>query len=189
MNLTTLLGLGKPLVGENYDIAVPNNNMDLIDAAVAADRASIASLDTDLSKPHHAVLIASAGQSIPNTTATKVQFPAVPHSIFGCTYSDANDEITIVRAGLYQINASVGYTANATSVRYASIQQNATTICVGGATGATGGFQTAAVSILHKLAVNDVISLETTQFSGGALSTSASSDRTQLSLYWVSDLP
>ena len=36
MNLTTRLGLGKPLVGENYDVGVNNTNMDLIDAEFVA---------------------------------------------------------------------------------------------------------------------------------------------------------
>ncbi len=34
MNLTTNLGLGKPLGGEDYDIDVANANMDTLDAAV-----------------------------------------------------------------------------------------------------------------------------------------------------------
>jgi len=190
MDLTANYGLGKPLGTEDYDIGVPNANMDIIDAQLKARADGEVALDGRVdaleggggSSIHHAVLIASAAQSIPNTTDTKIVFPTTPHSIFGCTYSDADDEVTITVAGLYHLTGSVGFVANTTNGRYCSININGSTIAESSQNGDPGTFNITNVSAFRRLAVNDKVTLEATQNSGAALLTTSDNGRTQLGL-------
>ena len=190
MDLTANYGLGKPLGTEDYDIGVPNANMDIIDGLLKARADGEVALDARVdvleggsgTSIHHAVLIASAAQSIPNTTDTKIAFPTTPHSIFGCTYSDANDEVTITVAGLYHLTGSVGFVANTTNGRYCSININGSTIAESSQNGDPGTFNITNVSAFRRLAVNDKVTLEATQNSGAALSTTSDNGRTQLGL-------
>ena len=190
MDLTANYGLGKPLGTEDYDIGVPNANMDIIDAQLKARADGEVALDGRVdaleggsgTSIHHAVLIASAAQSIPNTTDTKIVFPTTPHSIFGCTYSDANDEVTITVAGLYHLTGSVGFVANTTNGRYCSINVNNSTIAESSQNGDPGTFNITNVSAFRRLAVNDKVTLEATQNSGAALLTTSDNGRTQLGL-------
>ncbi len=190
MDLTANYNLGKPLGTEDYDIGVPNANMDIIDAQLKARADGEIALDGRVdvleggsgTSIHHAVLIASAAQSIPNTTDTKIAFPTTPHSIFGCTYSDANDEVTITVAGLYHLTGSVGFVANTTNGRYCSINVNGSTIAEGSQNGDPGTFNLTNVSAFRRLAVNDKVTLEATQNSGAALLTTSDNGRTQLGL-------
>ena len=190
MDLTANYSLGKPLGTEDYDIGVPNANMDIIDAQLKARADGEVALDGRVdaleggsgTSIHHAVLIASAAQSIPNTTDTKIVFPTTPHSIFGCTYSDANDEVTITVAGLYHLTGSVGFVANTTNGRYCSINVNNSTIAESSQNGDPGTFNITNVSAFRRLAVNDKVTLEATQNSGAALLTTSDNGRTQLGL-------
>ena len=190
MDLTANYSLGKPLGTEDYDIGVPNANMDIIDGLLKARADGEAALDGRVdaleggsgTSIHHAVLIASAAQSIPNTTDTKIVFPTTPHSIFGCTYSDANDEVTITVAGLYHLIGSVGFVANTTNGRYCSINVNNSTIAESSQNGDPGTFNITNVSAFRRLAVNDKVTLEATQNSGAALLTTSDNGRTQLGL-------
>ena len=190
MDLTANYSLGKPLGTEDYDIGVPNANMDIIDAQLKARADGEVALDGRVdaleggsgTSIHHAVLIASAAQSIPNTTDTKIVFPTTPHSIFGCTYSDANDEVTITVAGLYHLTGSVGFVANTTNGRYCSININGSTIAESSQNGDPGTFNITNVSAFRLLAVNDKVTLEATQNSGAALLTTSDNGRTQLGL-------
>ena len=190
MDLTANYSLGKPLGTEDYDIGVPNANMDIIDGLLKARADGEAALDGRVdaleggsgTSIHHAVLIASAAQSIPNTTDTKIVFPITPHSIFGCTYSDANDEVTITVAGLYHLIGSVGFVANTTNGRYCSINVNNSTIAESSQNGDPGKFTITNVSAFRRLAVNDKVTLEATQNSGAALLTTSDNGRTQLGL-------
>ena len=190
MDLTANYGLGKPLGTEDYDIGVPNANMDIIDAQLKARADGEVALDGRVdaleggsgTSIHNAVLIASAAQSIPNTTDTKIVFPTTPHSIFGCTYSDANDEVTITVAGLYHLTGSVGFVANTTNGRYCSINVNNSTIAESSQNGDPGTFNITNVSAFRRLAVNDKVTLEATQNSGAALLTTSDNGRTQLGL-------
>lgn len=190
MDLTANYSLGKPLGTEDYDIGVPNANMDIIDGLLKARADGEAALDGRVdaleggsgTSIHHAVLIASAAQSIPNTTDTKIVFPTTPHSIFGCTYSDANDEVTITVAGLYHLTGSVGFVANTTNGRYCSINVNNSTIAESSQNGDPGTFNITNVSAFRRLAVNDKVTLEATQNSGAALLTTSDNGRTQLGL-------
>ena len=190
MDLTANYGLGKPLGTEDYDIGVPNANMDIIDAQLKARADGEIALDGRVdaleggsgTSIHHAVLIASADQSIPNTTDTKIVFPTTPHSIFGCTYSDADDEVTITVAGLYHLTGSVGFVANTTNGRYCSININGSTIAESSQNGDPGTFNITNVSAFRRLAVNDKVTLEATQNSGAALLTTSDNGRTQLGL-------
>ena len=190
MDLTANYSLGKPLGTEDYDIGVPNANMDIIDGLLKARADGEAALDGRVdaleggsgTSIHHAVLIASAAQSIPNTTDTKIAFPTTPHSIFGCTYSDADDEVTITVAGLYHLIGSVGFVANTTNGRYCSINVNNSTIAESSQNGDPGTFNITNVSAFRRLAVNDKVTLEATQNSGAALLTTSDNGRTQLGL-------
>ena len=190
MDLTANYSLGKPLGTEDYDIGVPNANMDIIDGLLKARADGEAALDGRVdaleggsgTSIHHAVLIASAAQSIPNTTDTKIAFPTTPHSIFGCTYSDADDEVTITVAGLYHLTGSVGFVANTTNGRYCSININGSTIAESSQNGDPGTFNITNVSAFRRLAVNDKVTLEATQNSGAALLTTSDNGRTQLGL-------
>ena len=197
MDLTANYNLGKPLGTEDYDVGVPNANMDIIDGLLKARADGETALDGRVdaldgrvdalegdsgTSIHHAVLIASAAQSIPNTTDTKIAFPTTPHSIFGCTYSDADDEVTITVAGLYHLTGSVGFVANTTNGRYCSININGSTIAESSQNGDPGTFNITNVSAFRRLAVNDKVTLEATQNSGAALLTTSDNGRTQLGL-------
>lgn len=198
MNLTANYNLGKPLGTEDYDVGVPNANMDIIDAQLKARADGEASLDGRVDAlegggsstiSDHCCLVASASQTIPHNTGTKVTFGPTPESISGCTYSDANDEITIVKPGLYLLIGSVGWVANASGLRYTTIDLNGSSLRSAGGPSATGGFTAYATSTIKKLVLNDKITLNCTQFSGGNLDTSVGNNRTKLEVIRLSDAP
>lgn len=198
MDLTANYSLGKPLGTEDYDIGVPNANMDIIDAQLKARADGETALDARVDVLEggggstindHCVIIATAAQTITHNTGTKITFGATPESISGCTYSDANDEITIVKPGLYLLIGSVGWVANATGLRYTTIDKNGSSLKSAGGPSATGGFTAYSTSTIEKLILNDKITLNCTQFSGGNLDTSAGNDRTKLEVIWLCDAP
>lgn len=199
MDLTANYSLGKPLGTEDYDIGVPNANMDIIDAQLKARADGEVALDgrvdalegagPSTTVNHHCLLIASAAQTITHNTGTKVTFGATPESITGCTYSDASDEITIVKPGLYLLIGSVGWVANASGLRYTTIDVNGSGVKSASGPSATGGFTAYTATTVKKLILNDKITLNCTQFSGGNLDTSAGNSRTKLEVIWLCDAP
>ena len=199
MDLTANYGLGKPLGTEDYDIGVPNANMDIIDGLLKARADGEVALDGRVDALEgagpsttindHCLLIAGGAQTITHNTGTKITFGATPSSISGCTYSDANDEITIVKPGLYLMVGSVGWAANASGLRYTTIDVNGSSDASVGGPSATGGFTAYSVSKIKKLVLNDKITLNCTQFSGGNLDTSAGNSRTKLEVIWLCDAP
>lgn len=84
----------------------------------------------------------------------------------------ALNRIVVRKAGVYKISGSTGWASNATGVRRMSILVNGTPIAHSEAAPVTGGVTATGVSVDEVLAVNDVITLETVQTSGGNLAVS-----------------
>jgi hypothetical protein len=120
---------------------------------------------------------ASAAQSIPNNTATKITFntasstPTVESYDPNGWFDDANDRIVVDQAGFYAITANVGFGTNATSRRFVSILVNGDdrgSINVGASPAAT---TLLSVSTNVYLFAGDYVEVQVLQLSGGALNT------------------
>jgi hypothetical protein len=192
MNLTTLLGLGKPLPGENYDIAVPNNNMDLIDAAVAADRARLTAIEGDVPPTFpRCKIIANATQAFANNTPGILDLAAGNIDYDTNAMADiANDKIIIKTAGLYIITAKAVWAANATGTRFNIIYKNGTTAIAEHRHAATPGsnYKTVLSTEPMPFAVNDYVQLQLSQSSGGSLSTADSDGLPYIAAVWYAGL-
>lgn len=137
-------------------------------------------------KPDHAVVRSTVNQSIPDSTVTTIVYGSTESSS-GVAVNLAAGTITVAKAGLYQIQGAVSYSANATGIRYANVMVNGTEQLASGIPGGTGGYPTAQVAGLKRLAAGDVVTLTALQTSGGALNTGVPKERTRLSILRVGD--
>ena len=120
---------------------------------------------------------ATAAQSIPNNTPTKITFntasstPTVESYDPQAWFDNANDRIVVDQAGFYAITANVGFGTNATSRRFVSILVNGDdrgSINVGASPAAT---TLLSVSTNVYLFAGDYVEVQVLQLSGGALNT------------------
>ncbi len=121
---------------------------------------------------------ASGTQSLTNNSDTKVALDTAsstattnsydPHSWF----SDADDNIVIGQAGVYNITATVGFAANATSRRSLTILVNSAAVAATQVPASPANETSLSISTNIYLDVGDTVHMNTRQNSGGALNTS-----------------
>jgi hypothetical protein len=121
---------------------------------------------------------ASGTQSLGNNSDTKVVLDTAsstattnsydPHAWF----DDANDQIVIGQAGVYNITATVGFAANATSRRSLTILVNSAAVAATQVPASPANETSLSISTNIYLDVNDTVHMNTRQNSGGALNTS-----------------
>jgi hypothetical protein len=121
---------------------------------------------------------ASGTQSLTNNTDTKVALDTAsstattnsydPHSWF----DDANDQIVIGKAGVYNISACVGFAANATSRRSLTLLVNSAAVAATQVPASPANETSLAISTNLYLNVSDTVQMNCRQNSGGALNTS-----------------
>jgi phage gp46-like protein len=121
---------------------------------------------------------ASGTQSLGNNSDTKVVLDTAsstattnsydPHSWF----SDADDNIVIGQAGVYNITATVGFAANATSRRSLTILVNSSAVAATQVPASPANETSLSISTNIYLDVGDTVHMNTRQNSGGALNTS-----------------
>jgi hypothetical protein len=94
---------------------------------------------------------------------------------------------TVQTAGVYQVNASLGYGNLATGNRMVGIQVNGTPVVQNAGAGMSGNSWSGSVSWLGSLAVGDYVEMITYHTIGSPqnLATSGAS-QPQLSLFWIS---
>ena len=178
MDLTPNYGLGKPLVGENYDVGVPNANMDIIDATLKS----------------HADSIENSGTSIDaRLDVLEAKFttaPAVITNLFvaatGWSIQDQRcyvwgpflfGNLQVVRTGATLVSNSNGNIGNITAANWASGKDAykpigaAEAAWLGGATGAIfGGYISAGSAAIGSLAPGTAGNVETGEVLSGSFS-------------------
>lgn len=113
----------------------------------------------------------SAGTSVGSSSENAISWGSIQNqdeAFF--SLSNATRDITVARAGVYQINTTVGYSANNTGVRYAYIYVNNTNEAVTTAAAATTNI-TMRVSLSQAIRLNagDIVSIRGWQNSGATL--------------------
>lgn len=98
--------------------------------------------------------------------------------------SAADNGIKIKTAGLYLLTGYVAYASNATGYRGALIYGNSTILASDYRTPVSGVPTPYTVSVLARLAVNDVITLRGLQTSGGNLDATTTNGAGRLSAVW-----
>lgn len=114
----------------------------------------------------------SGNQSVATGASVNVTFNAEGYD--NNTMHDLSvnpDRVTIKTAGLYRITAQTAYAANATGRRASLVRRNggAVPLLYSNAQAVSAGFTTVFTSGLLNLVVNDYLTLEVTQDSGGPL--------------------
>lgn len=116
-------------------------------------------------------------QSIPNATDTLITWPTEVFDTDGM-YTATSDTITVVTAGIYQVNATVEFVPNATGIRVLSLLKNpssatdATSRIAGTtlqATSSAGANCVISCSTIVSLVATNTIKVHVFQTSGGAL--------------------
>jgi hypothetical protein len=132
-------------------------------------------------------IYASSGQSIATFTATQVTPTAVD---FANGITAASGSLTIVTAGIYQVNAAVSYggTVSADSQIAVYVYKNGSPVRQGSSDATNGSHGTAYLSDLIKCSAGDVLQLWTVQVTGAAyaLDSTGTPEDTYLSAAWVS---
>ena len=134
-------------------------------------------------KPPMCLVSRSAVQSINNATDTAAAFTAgATFDTNGMFSSGANTKITIKTAGVYLVTLAVSWAANSAGERFANVRLNnnvARPLC--GSGGTTAGSTRFSGASPLSLAVNDELTLNLYQSSGGALN----ADGIEMSAIWV----
>lgn len=174
--------MSKPDINELVSIALINNNMDLIDANFIPA----------------AMMRATVDQSIANNITTKAAYDAVAYDSYaarseGAMVSLSNDEITIRKAGLYLVVLNTNFAAGATGVRRSHIAKTppgASLTPNQNPSPAAGGSVSLPISEPMVCAVNDVISTNVFQTSGGALNLTnlGFTDGNFLAVVWLGNI-
>ncbi len=125
----------------------------------------------------------TSSQSIPNTTATKVTLNSTAIDNY-TGYTSANSTYTVQRAGLYLAGATVPFAASTGGRRNVGIGVNGTTYWGPGYQATPAGTVIATKTQIFSLDVNDTVTLEVQQDSGGSLALS-SADVTRIFLLWL----
>lgn len=116
-------------------------------------------------------------QSISNTTDTLVTWPTEVFDTDGM-YTATSDTITVVTAGIYQINVTVEFAVNATGIRVVSLLKNPSSASdqssriastAVSATSVAGGNCVLSCSTIISLVATNTIKVQVYQSSGGAL--------------------
>lgn len=125
-----------------------------------------------------------SAQSIPNNAITAIDMDTSVTAT-GITWDSSTKEFVIVRAGRYQVNASVSWVANATGLRLGYILINGANRLrqtgVAGASAAT----TIPLCKGFSLATGDRIRISGFQTSGGSLNTDQSNRQTHADVSWM----
>lgn len=151
--------MSKPDNAEFISVALLNGNWDKADANFIPA----------------AQMKTSTNQAITNNLTTKVAYDITAYDSYaarseGAMVNLTNDEITIRKAGLYSVTALASFAANATGIRRLQIAKNGATITpFQQPTVSSGGSTSMIVHELLVLAVNDIISVNCFQTSGGNL--------------------
>lgn len=176
-NLVKPSGAAPGLGGDLADIAVLNSNMDAIDAALHAHDLADAALDTRLDAIEAAQpfvsLTRTTLQTLTTGVTTAIAFNNELNDASGFHAPNSTDLVVPAgMAGLYVIQAQVGFVANAGgNQRNAIIRVNGAIIAMGVIP--PGGASLApTVGLITRLAVGDIVTVAAHQNSGGNLDTS-----------------
>lgn len=139
-----------------------------------------------LSSGLHARYTATAAQSIPNTAATKLDFPNAVTTTGDISVA-TNNTFTLNRAGLYMITTSVGWTSAAgDTFRSIQIGNSAGTARYAEASVTNSALSSnLSTSTVRSFTAGSTISIFVYQESGGALNTNPFSESTHVSLTWL----
>lgn len=186
MDLTANYSLGKPLGTEDYDVSVPNANMDIIDGVLKSLDNRIGPLEV---RPRCRIRAASA-------QAYTTNVPAVVDMAGGTVDYDtdtmadlANDRITIKTAGWYMFTGKGIFAYNATGNRFTIIEKNGNGIAEhrhASTRDSNTVYKTLVTTEPILCAINDHITLKLSQTSGGSLSTAESDGYPYLAAFWYS---
>lgn len=117
--------------------------------------------------------LATANQSIPNTSSTQIVFNNIRNAGTDAAYftnDDTNGDITIVKAGIYAIEARTAFdTTNDLTNRQIQIKSDGTAIATETVKSVAGGYTYLGLVALAKTAAGAVITVDAYQNSGGAL--------------------
>jgi hypothetical protein len=154
--------------------------------ALASDMTTLASVATYATLRPCAIALRTTNQTIANTTRTAISFDTEHYDNDGL-FTAGTTTITITRAGVWEIETFISFTANVTGMRWSAIFLNGAQITQGADVPATGGNTTPVLTVMRRsLIVGDAITCQVFQSSGGALDTSNSGDGQQrMSAFFV----
>jgi hypothetical protein len=121
---------------------------------------------------------ASGTQSLLNNTDTRILLDTASSTPTAASYDpdgwfdNANDQIVIGKAGVYNITGCVGFAANATSRRSLTLLVNSAAVAATQLPASPANETSLAISTNMYLAVGDTVTMNSRQNSGGALNTS-----------------
>jgi hypothetical protein len=146
---------------------------------------SIQTLGPLLNPPRAQVAVASSGFSIPNNAQTAVTFDTIDVNT-NAMYTSGT-RVTAVTTGKYRISAALGFAANATGRRQASVRLNGATSLQLSEVANPGALVASCpiATFEYPLAIGDYLELLAFQTSGGALLTSVANPiQTFLRVEW-----
>ena len=176
MDLTANFGLGKPLVGENYDVEVFNNNADITDFQLDAHRDRLDAMDAAedahfSTSPQRCRVNVTAAQSVANNAPEQLDFngATITYDATPAMADLANDCIKIKQAGWYIITLRVCWINNSNGDRFTLIRKGSTVLAEDYRKAATTNTIITLSSGPVLLAVDDQINGYISQSSGGNL--------------------
>lgn len=157
--------------GQNFIIATYNNS------SVQELKNKILNIRTSVIDYPRCFLRKSADQALPNATNTIATWNVVDIDTDGWYSGSATDRITVDKTGLYNIQATTSYVANAVGARFCTIYVNGTGI-LGGQSSWPTTSNTAVLtsSTIASLNAGDYITVNTFQSSGATLGLRSGSD-------------
>jgi hypothetical protein len=132
---------------------------------------------------YRASALRSANQSIANNSETAISFDTVEVDNAGMYSAGTPTRVTVQKAGVYMVTASVVYVANGTGDRYSSLQLNGGSHVSYSLSPAASASHNTAHNISYVAAFNvgDYLELKVAQYSGAALNATGRLQVTALS--------
>jgi cytoskeletal protein CcmA (bactofilin family) len=136
---------------------------------------------------HMAKMTNNAGQSIADTSNTKIDFDTEEFDVGGIA-STSTERFVIAKAGRYLVTASVAYQSASQTASFVYIYKNGSAVSSNFLAGGDAAFRQPAVTEVLNLAVGDYIEMYVTQTSGGSNTTHTQVDsRARMSVVQLQD--
>lgn len=125
----------------------------------------------------------SVAQSIANNTLTTLSFDTEIFDTDGMHVGGANDDrLTAKTAGIYLITFAVEWESNGAGSRFVGVRENGAALIFRDRRTAISATESTTVG-LHKMAVDDFVTVDVLQTSGGALD--VSSNTTSFNMFYI----